>query len=175
MLESSVVVISKLSPVVVFASASVPETVPEKVGLASVLFDNVSVVSVNTISPDASGNKIVLSAVGSATANVVSKLSAVEPSKVNEFVIAIVVESIAVVDPCTVKSPVTVKFVIDELPLTDIGSANVIGFALDELIDFEAFTITSPSRLTCPDDVVKVISPVLVVVKFKPAALCIVV
>ena len=47
-----------------FAIASDPDAVPEKVGLANVLFDKVSVVSCNTIVPVAFGNVIVLSAVG---------------------------------------------------------------------------------------------------------------
>ena len=63
MLESSVVVINKLSSVVVFAIASDPDAVPEKVGLASVLFDNVSVVSCNTTVPVEFGSVIVVSLV----------------------------------------------------------------------------------------------------------------
>ena len=50
----------------------------------------------------------VLSAVGSATVRVVSKLSAVLPSNVNEFVTLIVVESTVVVVPETVKLPAIV-------------------------------------------------------------------
>ena len=148
MLESSVVVINKLSSVVVFAISSVPDAVPEKVGLANVLFDNVSVVSCNTIVPVAFGIVTVLSAVGSTTVNIVSKSSAVAPSNLKAFFTSIVVVSIVTVDPCTAKSPVIVKFVIDDEPLTAIGSANVIGFEFDELIDLAAFTITSPSKLT---------------------------
>ena len=59
--------------------------------------------------PDTFGKLIVLSAVGSMTPNVVSKSSGVEPSKVNELVISIVVEFTVVVVPLTVRSPVTVK------------------------------------------------------------------
>jgi hypothetical protein len=71
-------------------------------------FVNVSVVSCNTIVPEAFGKLIVLSDVGLMTPNVVSKSSGVEPSKVNEFVISIVVELTVVVVPLTVKLPVIV-------------------------------------------------------------------
>ena len=78
-------------------------------------------------------------------------------------------------EPCTAKSPVTVKFVIGDRTTYCYGSANVVGFGLGELIGLAAFTITSPSKLTKPFAVVNVISPVLVVVGFNPALLCIVV
>ena len=74
-----------------------------------VLFVNVSVVSCKTTVPVAFGKLTVLSAVGSITVKVVSKLSEVVPSNVNEFVTSIVVEFTVVVVPLTVKSPVTVK------------------------------------------------------------------
>src|SRR6056300_824958 len=88
-----------------------------------VLFVKVSVVSCNTIVPDAFGKLIVLSAVGSITPNTVSLASAVEPSNVNELVISIVVELTVVVVPFTVKSPVTVKL----FPIvTSLGKPTVI-------------------------------------------------
>ena len=55
---------------------------PEMVGLVRVLLVKVSVVSLSTTCPVASGKVIVLSAVGLVTVKVVSKASAVEPSKV---------------------------------------------------------------------------------------------
>ncbi len=57
-----------------------------------------------------SGSVIVLSAVGSAIVRIVSKSSAVAPSKTKAFLTAIFVESTVVVVPWTVKLPVTVKF-----------------------------------------------------------------
>ena len=51
------------------------------VGLVSVLFSNVSVASIKTV-PVALGKVIVLSAVGSVTAKVVSKLSSVATPKI---------------------------------------------------------------------------------------------
>jgi hypothetical protein len=57
---------------------------PEIIGLVKVLLVKVSVVSTSTIRPEAFGNSIVLSAVGSITVNVVSCVSAVVPSNTIE-------------------------------------------------------------------------------------------
>ena len=70
-----------------------------------VLFVSVSVLSCKTTVPDSFGKLTVLSAVGSITVKVVSKLSEVVPSNVNEFVISIVDEFTVVVVPFTVKLP----------------------------------------------------------------------
>jgi hypothetical protein len=52
------------------------------VGLVNVLFVNVSVAVIKETVPVAFGKVIVLSAVGSVTAKVVSKLSSVSPSNI---------------------------------------------------------------------------------------------
>src|SRR5210317_516485 len=101
-------------------NVNVPEfEIDEIIGLVKVLFVKVSVVSFNTIVPEASGKLIVLSAVGSTTPKTVSLASAVEPSNVNEFVISIVVEFTVVVVPFTVKSPASVKLLNDTLSVVD--------------------------------------------------------
>ena len=67
--------------------------------------------SCKTTVPDSFGKLTVLSAVGSITVKVVSKLSEVVPSNVNEFVISIVDEFTVVVVPFTVKLPaITTSF-----------------------------------------------------------------
>ena len=90
-----------------------PESISVMTGVVKVLFVRVSVVSLPTNCVVAFGIVTVLSAVGSSTVKVVSKLSLVEPSKVNEFVTSIVEESIVVVEPETVKLPAMVTFAPD--------------------------------------------------------------
>ena len=90
-----------------------PESISVITGVVKVLFVRVSVVSLPTNCVVAFGIVTVLSAVGSSTVKVVSKLSAVEPSNVNEFVTSIVLESIVVVVPETVKLPAIVTFAPD--------------------------------------------------------------
>src|SRR6056300_1747096 len=109
-------------------NVNVPEfEIDEIIGLVKVLFVKVSVVSFNTIVPEAIGKLIVLSAVGSITPKTVSLASAVEPSNVNEFVTSIVDELTVVVVPLTVKLPVIVV-----LPVTVRPSSIVIK---DESVD----------------------------------------
>jgi len=84
---SNVVAVSALpvtSPVILPVNVPAIAPVPVIVGLVNVLFVSVSVVSFNTIVPEAFGKLIVLSAVGSVTVSVVSYASAVEPSNVKE-------------------------------------------------------------------------------------------
>ena len=77
------------------------------VGLVKVLLVNVSVVALPTSVSVALGNVIVLSAVGSVTANVVSKLSAVEPSNIIVGLTNVLFETVAVevVDNKTPSAP----------------------------------------------------------------------
>src|SRR6056300_881528 len=117
-------------------NVNVPEfEIDEIIGLVKVLFVKVSVVSFNTIVPEASGKLIVLSAVGSTTPKTVSLASAVEPSNVNEFVISIVVEFTVVVVPLTIKSPVTVKLlpIVKSFgkPIVSVSPDTAVSISLD--------------------------------------------
>src|SRR5210317_2122198 len=155
--------------------ASDKSTVRVLLALSIVLFVKVSVVSFNTIVPEASGKLIVLSAVGSTTPKTVSLASAVEPSNVNEFVISIVVEFTVVVVPFTVKSPASVKLLNDTLSVVDklwsVSDKSVAAIVILALPsnDWPAIflAVSNVVAVSALPVIVPVTEPVIVPVTFK--------
>ena len=167
-----------------FTSPALSKVIDEPVifvmtGFVKVLFVNVSVVSLPTRVSVAFGNDTVLSAVGSTTVNVVSKLSAVEPSKIT-LPVVVVLPVIAGVVNAGLVNVLFVKVSVVALPtnvsLPELGKVSVIsadGLPGVSVVSKLSSVLPSKTRLPVivpPNDTVSLaLSPSVIVEPFAVA------